>query len=374
VDGTGRGTGPAGRRAEDGRAEDGGRGRRAGDGRAGRERPAGEERAGRGRAVDWTGWVGVGLGVAGVVILAWMAATRTPTPAGRRARIPPALAEPAAPDHAEPAAPDLAGPAAPAPAAPSAPGPADPAAGPAGGGWTFEDYRAGWREAHLLEEGAQPGGRVAAAYLRVPYAVGAPLARGGVDPDLVTLAALWLALVAGWTATLGPGWAAAAGILTLLAGVADSVDGAVAVMQGRTSAFGFVWDSTADRLADLALVAGPVILVVTVADPGRAALATAAGGAAAGLLLLLEYVRARAQAGGVAAAWSLATPGERPTRVIVLGLAGLAVGAAQLLGGGPAEAARDAGYPLALAALAVLEAAGCVQLLAAVRRAGGPLR
>jgi phosphatidylglycerophosphate synthase len=271
--------------------------------------------------VGWRGWVGFGLGVGGVAILAWTALARTPAAPARRAD------------------------------------------------WSFETYAAGWREVHLLGVDAQPGGRLAAWYLRLPYWVGAPLARAGVDPDLVTLAALWLALVAGWTATRGPGWAAAAGALTLLAGVADSVDGAAAVLQDRTSAFGFVWDSTADRLADLALVAGPVVLVATRGDPAWRGAAVAAGTAAAGLLLLLEYVRARAQAGRVAAAWSLATPGERPTRVIVLGLAGLAVGAAQLGGDGPARAALDAGYPLALAVLAVLEAAGCLQLLVAVRRA-----
>jgi CDP-diacylglycerol--glycerol-3-phosphate 3-phosphatidyltransferase len=271
--------------------------------------------------VSWTGWVGAALAVAGVAILAWTGAARTP------------------------------------------------AGGGTGAGFSLEAYRAGWRAAHRLGEEERPGGRLAAAYLRLPYAAGAPLARAGVDPDLVTLAALWLALVAGWTATLGPGWAAAAGALTLLAGLADSVDGAVAVLQGRAGSFGFVWDSTADRLADLAVVAGPVVLVATTADPRWAALAVVAGTAAAALALLLEYVRARAQAAGVAAAWSLVTPGERPTRVVVLGLAGLAVGGAQLAGAGPATAAVDAGYPLALAVLAALEGAGCVQLLAAVRRA-----
>ena len=277
--------------------------------------------------MDWTGWVGVGLGLTGAAILAWTAVSRT---SGRQSSTP----------------------------------------APMG----FAAYQAGWRKVHLLGEEEQPGGRLAAAYLRLPYLVGAPLARAGVDPDLVTLAALWVALVAGWTATLGPGWAAAAGALTLVAGVADSVDGAAAVLEGRTSTFGFVWDSTADRLADLALVAGPVVLVAGEADPGWGAAAVATGTAAAGLLLLLEYVRARAQAGQVAAAWSLATPGERPTRVIVLGLAGLAVGGAQLGGDGLATAALDLGYPLALAALAVLEAAGCVQLLLAVRHAPAPLR
>jgi CDP-diacylglycerol---glycerol-3-phosphate 3-phosphatidyltransferase len=277
--------------------------------------------------VSGTGWVGVGLGVAGVAILAWTAVARTPGPrTSGTERV------------------------------------------------SFATYQAGWRRAHLLEEGAQPGGRVAAAYLRVPYVVGAPLARAGVNPNLITLLALWVALVAGWVATLGPGWAAGAGALTLLAGVADSVDGAVAVLQGRTSAFGFVWDSTADRLADLAVIAGPVALVATEADPPWAGLAVAGGVAAAGLLLLLEYARARAQAGQVAAAWSLATPGERPTRVILLGLAGLLVGAAQLAGGGLAGAALDLGYPLALGVLAVLEAVGCAQLLLAVRHADPTLR
>ena len=277
--------------------------------------------------MDWTGWVGIALGVAGVAILAWTATSRTPT---------------------------------------------TPAPIPAS--MTFAAYQAGWREAHLLGEEAQPGGRVAAAYLRLPYLVGAPLARAGVDPNLLTLAALWVALVAGWTATLGPGWAAPAGLLTLAAGVADSVDGAVAVLQGRTTAFGFVWDSTADRLADLAMLAGPVVLVATVADPGWGTAAIAAGTAAAGLLLLLEYVRARAQAGQVPAAWTVVTPGERPTRVIVLGLTGLAVGVAQVGGGGLAGPALDAGYPLAFGVLAALEAVGCGQLLLAARHAGGSLR
>jgi phosphatidylglycerophosphate synthase len=298
--------------------------------------------------VDWTGWVGVGLGAAGVAILAWTTLTRTPPPTQPPTPPPPRWATPTPAGGAHP---------------------------PGGGAtWTFEAYEAGWRKAHRLGEGVRPGGRLVGWYLRVPHAVGVPLARAGVDPDLVTLAGLWVALAAGWSATLGPGWAAAAGALTLVAGVSDSVDGAVAVMEGRTSAFGFVWDSTADRLADLALIAGPVVLVATTAAPGWGAVAAAAGTAAAGLLLLLEFVRARAQAGQVAAAWSLATPGERPTRVIVLGLAGLAVGAAQLGGGDIAAAALDLGYPLALVALAVLEAAGCVQLLLAVRHTGSGLR
>jgi len=263
------------------------------------------------------GLTGAGLGVAGAAILAWTAAGRTPVPA----------------------AVDLG----------------------------FEAFRAGWRRAHRIPDGhPDPGGRVTLAWLRVPWTLGVPLARLGVHPDRLTLCGLWLALVAGWTAALGPGWAAAGGALTLLAGLVDGVDGAVAVLARRASAFGFVWDSAADRLADLALVAGPVALVAAHADGPWPALAAGAAAAIAGLLL--EYVRARAQAGGLPAAWTLLTPGERPVRVIVLGVAGLAVGAAQLGGGAPARAALLAGYPAALASLAALGAAGCVQLLLAARR------
>jgi phosphatidylglycerophosphate synthase len=330
--------------------------------------------------VDGTGWVGIGLGVGGAAILAWTALTRTPTrPSPDPTRPSPDPTRPSGPDPtpvsssgsaANSTPPSTAGSIRPeTPPSAGGPGPPD-----GGRGWTFEAYEAGWREAHVLGEGARPGGRLAAWYLRLPYAIGSPLAAAGVDPDLVTLGALWVALVAGWTATLGAGWAAAAGVLTLLAGAADSVDGAVAVMQRRTSPFGFVWDSTADRLADLALIAGPVVLVANRGGPGWGAAAVVAGAAAAGLVLLLEYVRARAQAGQVRVAWSLVTPGERPTRVIVLGLAGLAVGAAQLAGDGLGGAALDAGYPLALGALAVLEAAGCVQLLLAVRHDRSRLR
>jgi len=263
------------------------------------------------------GMIGAGLGVAGAAILAWTAAGRTPAAAA-----------------------------------------VDPG---------FGAFRTGWRQAHRIPDGLpEPGGKVTLAWLRVPWILGRPLARRGVHPDRLTLCALWIALAACWTAALGPGWAAAGGALTLLAGLADGVDGAVAVLAGRASAFGFVWDSAADRLADLALVAGPVALVAAHAGSPWPALAAGAVAAAAGLLL--EYVRARAQAAGLRSAWTLVTPGERPVRVIVLGVAGLAVGAAQLAGGAPARAALQAGYPAALAVLAALGAVGCVQLLLAARR------
>jgi len=130
--------------------------------------------------VSWTGLGGAGLAVGGGLILAWAAAGRTPREVERG----------------------------------------------------FDAFVAGWRRSHRLPDGSDPGGRVTLAWLRLPWWLGQRLAAAGVDPNRVTLAALWLALLAGWTAALGAGWAAAAGTLTLAAGLADGVDGAVAVLAG----------------------------------------------------------------------------------------------------------------------------------------------
>jgi CDP-diacylglycerol--glycerol-3-phosphate 3-phosphatidyltransferase len=161
------------------------------------------------------------------------------------------------------------------------------------------DDLARWRALHPAREGVAT--RIAAAYLPLPYAVARRLVR--VPPNVVTLAGLLLAV-----ATV-PAYRVrgAAALLIVLAGVADSVDGAVAVLSGRVTAFGAVWDSTADRLADIAILVGPALH-----EPGAAFVAAGVG------TFLLEYVRARTHA--VGAAGQRVTPGERPTRIVLLAL------------------------------------------------------
>jgi CDP-diacylglycerol--glycerol-3-phosphate 3-phosphatidyltransferase len=159
------------------------------------------------------------------------------------------------------------------------------------------DDLARWRALHPARDGVAV--RVAAVYLRLPYAIARRIVR--VPPNLVTLAGLLLAV-----ATI-PAYGAVAAPLILLAGVADSVDGAVAVLSGRVTAFGAVWDSTADRLADVAFLVGPALR-----QPGAAFVAAGAG------TFLLEYVRARTAAVGTPE--QRVTPGERPARIILLAL------------------------------------------------------
>ena len=184
-----------------------------------------------------------------------------------------------------------------------------------------------WAALHLT---APPAGFVG-GWLKGAAAVARPLARAGVSPNVVTVAALVAAVVAvplaavdGW---VGP---AAACVAVTVSGLLDALDGAVAVQAGRTTRVGFLLDSALDRLADAAF---------------PAALAMAAGGGAAVTRLAvaataacwwIEYVRARGSlaAGGAgtgAATKQLVTPGERPTRIILtavgLGLPGLATAA-----------------------------------------------
>jgi CDP-diacylglycerol--glycerol-3-phosphate 3-phosphatidyltransferase len=129
-----------------------------------------------------------------------------------------------------------------------------------------------------------------------------------------------------------------------VSGLLDNVDGAVAVLSGRTSRWGFVLDSACDRLADAAyclalLLAGaPAWLAVT----------------GAALAWLQEYVRARAAVAGMPEI-GVVTVSERPTRVIVTAMF--------LLGAGVYPGAARSWAGAGTAAWTVLGSVGLVHLL-----------
>lgn len=168
---------------------------------------------------------------------------------------------------------------------------------------------AGWSSLH---GGVHPS-RLVRGWLRIVWFLSAgPVAR--IPPDALSAAGV-LVLAGAWAAAAGPRWPLLTAALVLLGGVLDGLDGAVALRTGRARPLGAVIDSVADRLGDLALAA---VLVALGAPPAWAL-------ASATLVLLLEYVRARAQAVGMPGVGAV-TVAERPTRLILVGLA--AVGAA----------------------------------------------
>jgi CDP-diacylglycerol--glycerol-3-phosphate 3-phosphatidyltransferase len=200
--------------------------------------------------------------------------------------------------------------------------------GPVASGRSGDEHIRDWAALHLTEP---PGGFVG-GWLRASAAVARPIARAGVSPNAVTVAALIaalaavpLALIDGWP---GP---ALACVAVTVSGLLDALDGAVAVQAGRTTKVGFLLDSALDRIADAAFPASLAIVagrgVETHAGPSAAALAVAATAAC----WYLEYVRARANLAAPERGRQVITPGERPTRIILtavgLGLPFLALAA-----------------------------------------------
>jgi CDP-diacylglycerol---glycerol-3-phosphate 3-phosphatidyltransferase len=130
-----------------------------------------------------------------------------------------------------------------------------------------------------------------------------------VRPDTLT--------ILGWTLSVssavlfGLGYARVAGLVMLLGGLFDALDGAVARESNRMSAFGAFLDSTLDRLSEAAIFVGIVFFYASVARPYEALLA----GAAMAFSLLTSYARARAEGLNIECQVGLL---ERAGRVVIL--------------------------------------------------------
>jgi phosphatidylglycerophosphate synthase len=162
---------------------------------------------------------------------------------------------------------------------------------------TWDEYASAWSELH---GGFDPrtGSLLVRGWVRIAYAMGTRLAWAG--PTWVTLAGLALCLAVPF-AGLVPGAA-----LVLLAALADTLDGAVAVLSGRATRLGYVLDSVSDRIGEAAWLAAFWV------GGGQAWVVVAAGAAS----WLHEYARARATAAGMNEIGAV-TVGERPTRVLI---------------------------------------------------------
>lgn len=203
-------------------------------------------------------------------------------------------------------------------------------------------HRAEWSRLH---GGVEPRG-VVGWWLDVAYSLGAPLARARVPADVVTLLGGVVAAAAAWSAWRGA--ALVAGLLVLLSGLLDGIDGTVAVLRGTTRAWGALLDAVVDRVADALLV----LALWAVGAPAAVCLT-------AGVLgYLLEYARARSGGLGVTG-FEVVTVGERPTRVLVVGMFLVAAGVR-----------ADPSLWAALGAwtLVAVGAVALVQLLAVLRR------
>lgn len=149
-------------------------------------------------------------------------------------------------------------------------------------------------------------------YLRLFEPVTSFLVRCGVHPNVITTLGTCCSIVGG--VIYGVGHIRTGGWFLGLTAFFDVVDGNVARRTGQTSVFGAFYDSTLDRVADAAVLAGLAVFYAT--SPTHAStpmlvvtLAAIVGG------FLVSYTRARAEALGVDAKVGLM---QRPERVVLL--------------------------------------------------------
>jgi len=201
-----------------------------------------------------------------------------------------------------------------------------------------------------LHGGYEPApGSLADRWLGLAYVLARPLAVRGVPPDVLTAWGVLVSAAVAVVAAPGGRWPLVAVGIVVLAGLLDNLDGAVAILSGRTSRWGFVLDSLADRLSDAAYVVALWLL----GAPGPVCVA---GGS---LMMLQEYARARAGNAGMGEV-GVVTVWERPTRVVLTAFALLACGLF------PVQA--DVLAAVGAVAWVVLGAVGLSQLLLVVHR------
>jgi CDP-diacylglycerol--glycerol-3-phosphate 3-phosphatidyltransferase len=140
------------------------------------------------------------------------------------------------------------------------------------------------------------------------------LARRGFSPNFFTGAGLFVTFFA--AATIVSGHVRLAGLLILLGGFCDTVDGLVARSAGKASRFGSLLDSSIDRYSEFVMYLGVAAYFMNLED-----YATSAGAFLATCgSFMVSYTRARAESLGYVVKTGLM---QRPERVVLVGLGAL---------------------------------------------------
>jgi phosphatidylglycerophosphate synthase len=218
---------------------------------------------------------------------------------------------------------------------------------------SWDGYARTWAGLHGGYDPRRAAGAVR-GWLRVAYRMAFLLAPLRLPPTAVTLFGLALSVLVPVAVLGGPDGAFLAGGLVALAGLADTVDGALAMVTGRTTPLGHVYDSLASRLGEAAwltalwLLGAPAALILPIGALGW----------------LHEYLRSRAIGAGMRG-FGRVTVAEYPVRVAAAAVGLLLAGAAGRIG-----ADLAAGTVTVVGAVwGVLALSGFVQLLGSVRDA-----
>lgn len=191
-------------------------------------------------------------------------------------------------------------------------------------------------------------------WLTIAYRIAKPVTRTGLSPNGVTVVGVAVAGCVPLLVWLGmhhgsASWIWLAVVVAAISGMLDNLDGAVAVITGRTTRGGYVLDSVADRISDALLLCA----LWLAGAPGLLVSLTLLVG------FLQEYSRARAVGAGVSEV-GVVSISERPTRVAIVAVfLGLAAWA-------PYGIATSSWAAIGAAAAFVVAAIGLVQVWVAL--------
>ena len=150
----------------------------------------------------------------------------------------------------------------------------------------------------------------------------ARLIRSGVRPNTITTIGTGLVLLS--ALVFGLGHVRIGGLLLLLSGVTDTLDGQVARGGAMVTKFGAFYDSTLDRVGDGATFIGIGAFFLTAPDVAYRIPAAMACMVAILSSLLVSYARARAEGLGIDCKVGIA---QRAERILLVGVCSLVVGA-----------------------------------------------
>jgi CDP-diacylglycerol--glycerol-3-phosphate 3-phosphatidyltransferase len=146
--------------------------------------------------------------------------------------------------------------------------------------------------------------------------------RAGIHPNVITT--IGTLIVVGAGGAFGFGAIRLGGLLLLVSGVLDIVDGQVARQGGMMTTFGAFYDSTLDRVGESAVFAGLAFYFMQGGVPrAQAPLAVAIAMTALVASLLVSYTRARAEGLGLECTVGIAARAER---ILLLGIPALLFG------------------------------------------------
>ncbi len=149
------------------------------------------------------------------------------------------------------------------------------------------------------------------------------LIRARIRPNTITTVGTALVLLS--AVAYGLGAVRAGGLVLLLSGITDTLDGAVARANGMVTKFGAFYDSTLDRVGDGATFMGIAVYLLTAPEGAVAWRIPAVIICMVAIIasLLVSYARARAEGLGLECKVGIA---QRAERIVGLGVVSLVAG------------------------------------------------